>query len=395
MKIAIVCSKFPPIVGGGETIVYNQAKELGLRGHKVSVITSNISKKYQPIKENVLFEKYYIDGLEDFCVGKGSFKDVSERLYNILVKLNADVVHVHNFVPMFLISLFAKEFTSKIVFTYHNTPNPPKRILGYFSQYEMDEAFAMKVVNDSSYDLLLAGSEFYYDWAIRLGSKAHKTKLFYFWVDRSMFNPSLLSNKSEFRAKYRIPQDNFLITLPSRIIERKGILDAIRALKLLENNDLTPLLFLPTLYLPFDSKYASKVKDEIRKLGLEEQVIIPDSHIPYDQMPGVYAMSDLIIMPSHHEGLGLALLEAMSMGVPVIGTKVNGIKEIIKDGQNGLLVQSKSSQDLAKAILTLTNDKGMTERVKQNGIQFIEKKFSPKNLVAKLENYYQTLINQS
>jgi glycosyltransferase involved in cell wall biosynthesis len=391
VRIVIVASKFPPIVGGGETIVYNQAKELGLRGHTVSVITSSLPKKYKPIKEEGLFKIHYISGFEDFCLGKGSFRETCKYLHKTLKELEPDIVHVHNIIPMFLLSQFAKNLPSKIVFTYHNTPNPPKRILGYFDNFELDEAFAQKVMSSNSFDLLIAGSKFYYDWAIRLGSNKRKVKLLYFWIDGSMFNSSLLKRRNEFRTKYRISRNKFVITLPSRAIERKGALEAVQSLSILKKLGFTPTLFLPAFYRPFDQKYANRVKSEVNRLGIQDQIIIPKVHIPYEKMPGVYAMSNLVIMPSYNEGLGVALLEAMSMGVPTIGARVHGIKEVISDRQNGLLVRSKSPDELAKAIFKLSNDNDLMEKIARNGIRFIKTKFSSKKIVTRLENHYNTL----
>jgi len=182
--------------------------------------------------------------------------------------------------------------------------------------------------------------------------------------------------------------------LPSRAIERKGALEAVQSLSILKKLGFTPTLFLPAFYRPFDQTYANRVKSEVNRLGIQDQIIIPKVHIPYEKMPGVYAMSNLVIMPSYYEGLGVALLEAMSMGVPTIGTRVNGIKEIISDRQNGLLFRSKSPDELAKAIFKLSNDNDLMGKIARNGIQFIETKFSSQKIVTRLENHYNTLISK-
>jgi glycosyltransferase involved in cell wall biosynthesis len=69
-----------------------------------------------------------------------------------------------------------------------------------------------------------------------------------------------------------------------------------------------------------------------------------------NDMPSVYAAIDILVMPSLFEGLPFSLIEAMSMGRPVIASAVNGIPEIVKNGRNGILIPPRSSQALAEAI---------------------------------------------
>jgi len=72
------------------------------------------------------------------------------------------------------------------------------------------------------------------------------------------------------------------------------------------------------------------------------------------------------VLPSIHEGLGLVILEAMSVGLPVVATNVGGIPEVVKDGYNGLLFEPRNWKDLAEKITFLLNDDEMRERMGKN-----------------------------
>ena len=70
----------------------------------------------------------------------------------------------------------------------------------------------------------------------------------------------------------------------------------------------------------------------------------------------VLAVADIFILPSRWEGLPMALLEAMAVGLPVIATRVEGVEETITDGIDGLLVPPEDSDELARAIIRLLKD---------------------------------------
>ncbi len=85
------------------------------------------------------------------------------------------------------------------------------------------------------------------------------------------------------------------------------------------------------------------------KLNLKERVWFL-GEIPNEQIPSYLAAVDCFVLPSLREGFGIVLLEAQAAGVPVVGTKVGGILDIIEDGQTGLLVGPQSSQQIAEAV---------------------------------------------
>jgi glycosyltransferase involved in cell wall biosynthesis len=102
--------------------------------------------------------------------------------------------------------------------------------------------------------------------------------------------------------------------------------------------------------------------------------------------------TDIFVLPSLQEGLGLALMEAMAAGLAVIGSNVGGIKTLIREGQNGLLVNPADSNALAGAILTLLNDPLMREKLGKAGQDFIQHNFSQDKMVRETEKEYQRCL---
>jgi glycosyltransferase involved in cell wall biosynthesis len=127
----------------------------------------------------------------------------------------------------------------------------------------------------------------------------------------------------------------------------------------------------------------------IDRLGLKDRVILQ----PFRQdVPDVLAASDIFVLPSLWEAFPIALLEAMSMGKAVIGTAVDGTPEIIEDGVNGLLIGTDDiEKSLEEAIGKLCTDRGLREKLQQNAIKSIYRKYNVETLAQKNEEVYQQL----
>jgi glycosyltransferase involved in cell wall biosynthesis len=128
----------------------------------------------------------------------------------------------------------------------------------------------------------------------------------------------------------------------------------------------------------------------IRSLGIGEKVILQ----PFRQdIPDVLAGSDIYVLPSLWEAFPIALLEAMSMGKAVIGTNVDGTPEIIRDRENGLLIEIDDLEtNLERALSELSMDQGLREQLQKNAISSIYNKYTVENLARKNENIYRELV---
>jgi len=100
-------------------------------------------------------------------------------------------------------------------------------------------------------------------------------------------------------------------------------------------------------------------------------------------------LADLFVLPStEREGLGIALIEAMAEGLPVIGTKLGGIPEVIDDNVNGLLVAPGSPYELAAALEKLIEGKGIREKMGRRGRKIYEQRFSAARMNQDIEALY-------
>lgn len=115
-----------------------------------------------------------------------------------------------------------------------------------------------------------------------------------------------------------------------------------------------------------------KREDELRsltkELGLEEDVMLLG---PRSDVPEILKALDVYCLASSFEGLPLSLLEAMLVGLPAVGTEINGTRDVITHEENGLLVPSDNPEELAKALLRIINDKAFAEILAKNGRNYV------------------------
>jgi glycosyltransferase involved in cell wall biosynthesis len=112
-------------------------------------------------------------------------------------------------------------------------------------------------------------------------------------------------------------------------------------------------------------------------------------------VPDLLAAADIFVLPSLWEGLPIGLLEAMSMGKAVIATNVDGTKEIIKNNENGLLIETSNlTQDLTEAILHLSTNENLRNQLGINAKKTIQENFSASEMTKKIENLYAQVLRR-
>ena len=104
-----------------------------------------------------------------------------------------------------------------------------------------------------------------------------------------------------------------------------------------------------------------------------------------DDMPALTAALDVSVLPSRREAQGLAILEAMAVGRPVVATRVGGIPEMVRDGVSGLLVPSNDPVALAAAIVRLLQDRPLAQRLGVAGRELVRRHYRARDGLRHLE----------
>ncbi|HEY8106836.1 MAG TPA: glycosyltransferase [Gemmatimonadales bacterium] len=129
---------------------------------------------------------------------------------------------------------------------------------------------------------------------------------------------------------------------------------------------------------------------QARRLGVDGAVVFAGYQT--DVVPA-YAAMDVFVLPSRYEGFGIVFLEAMALGVPVVGTRVVGSEDAVVDGVTGLLVPHGDAPALAAAVLRLFADAALREAIRAQAARKVAQDHSRESMAARTESFYRELLH--
>jgi glycosyltransferase involved in cell wall biosynthesis len=216
----------------------------------------------------------------------------------------------------------------------------------------------------------------------RLGYIPRKVSTIYNGVDITMW-PVSKSQRQQKRLELRLEAQNLLIGTVGRLDTQKDHGVLLQALSKLKSR-------LPWHCVIIGSGPSlENLQAQLRCLSLEKQVWLIGER---EDIPAWLSSFDLFVLPSLWEGLPNSLLEAMAMGLPAIASAVDGIPEIIEDGQNGLLVPSGDPLALSEKIEALAADPERRQRLGKAARETIAQRFTLINMLSGYEAAYEGLM---
>ncbi len=207
-------------------------------------------------------------------------------------------------------------------------------------------------------------------------------------VSTADYSPERFSEteKVQIRDELGIQSDDILVTMVSRVIRSKGVIEYAATAKNI-NADHPRVRFL--LIGPED-KENRDVLNSTELAELKKHVIWPG---PKSNIAAILASSDIFVLPSAYaEGIPRVLLEAASIGLPVITTQSPGCTEVVEDGVNGFLIPVSDEDALGKAILKLIQQPELRKRFGAVSRQKAIKKFDLSVVTAQTSSTYQELL---
>ncbi len=181
-------------------------------------------------------------------------------------------------------------------------------------------------------------------------------------------------------------QEGPVVGIIARLSDVKGHVYLIRAMKkILKDFPDAQLLIVG------EGRMERELSRLVEELKIKKSVFF----IPrYQNIAELLYIMDVFVMPSLKEGLGLGLMEAMAGAKAVVGSAVGGIKTLIKDKENGLLVAPQDADGLASAIRELLNDPGRAAIMGNNARLFITREFSLDEMLDKTEEVYKECLSE-
>jgi glycogen synthase len=211
------------------------------------------------------------------------------------------------------------------------------------------------------------------------------------FIDVEDFNPLKL-DLTDIKKEFHIPEDKKMLFVPRRMTEKNGVIFPTLALrKVLEKHPDTILVYAGT------GEQMPAIKNEVEKQGLGENVMLLGT-VAHNKMKYLYGVADVVLVPSIHsygveEATSISALEAMGSSSPVIAGAVGGLKEIISDHEDGILVKEKDTEALSEAIIEVLDSPELGEKLARNARRKIEKEYSHLFAAEKYEQIYHEAIN--
>jgi len=298
-------------------------------------------------------------------------------LYLILSKGSFDLVHTHGYFADIIAMPVCKFLGIHHIATCHGFISNDRKLDIYM---KLDKLMLRFVDN------IIAVSTEIKNILVRSGIDESHINVIQNAVPNLYQIDSIAECRTEKRKKYSIGEEETLIGYVGRLSKEKGVRYLIEAASLLKRKVKTFKLIIIG-----EGPEKKELEYLTRSKGLEQYIIFAGFQRDIEKwLPAL----DLFILPSLTEGTPMALLEAMSMGIPVIATSVGGVPMIVKSGVNGLLVAPADSKELGLNILTLINNPDLRCKVATNGIRTIKERFDIKEWCDKIERQYDELLQK-
>jgi len=374
MKIGIVCY---PTFGGSGVVATELGLELSKRGHEVHFITYS-----QPVRLELLSNKvhYHEVNVPEYPLFHYQPYELalSSKLVDMVKLHKIEVLHVHYAIPHAYAAYMAKKMLQEegiylpIVTTLHGTDIT---LVGSHPFYKSAVTFS---INKS--DAVTSVSQSLKEDTIRLFNIKRDIEVIPNFIDLSKYQHSFTDCQRDMMAN----KDEKIITHISNFRPVKRIPDIIKIFYKIQKEIPAKLMMVG------DGPEKESAEELCKKLGIEDKVVFFGQSNEIDK---ILCFSDLFLLPSETESFGLAALEAMAFGVPVISSNTGGIPEVNKHDISGLLSNVGDIDDMIKNALHILQNEEIFKRFKTNA-RAEANHFDIHNIVPYYEDVYKSVLHK-
>jgi glycosyltransferase involved in cell wall biosynthesis len=288
---------------------------------------------------------------------------------------NYHVLHAHGY--------FASVF-ARIAGILVGLPHIITHVHSAYIDYQKKHLFMEKTLSLWT-DRIICVSRAVQKWVVEAEKiKIRKTTVIYNGVKPMTGAAPDAGHSVALRQELEIPERDTVFAVIASLTPNKGhhvLLESFRTL-LRDHPD-------ATLLVVGDGPLRAELEARARQLMIDQKVIFTGMRTDIHEL---LSISDVCLLPSlFREGLGMALIEAMEAGLPVIGTDIGGIPEVINNGENGFLVPPGKPEALAHAMMSFAKDKELRIRMGRRSRQLYEEMFTLSNMIRQIETLYDRL----
>ena len=372
MKIGIVCY---PTFGGSGVLATELGKALADKGHMVHFITYQQPVRLLEFNANIFYHEVRVPTypLFDYPPYESA---LSSAMVDVIINNQIDLLHVHYAIPHASAAYMAKKILESmgknipVITTLHGTDIT---LVGRDKTYAPVVSFS---INQS--DAITAVSYNLRDETNKIFKVHKEIQVIQNFVDVKRFNKKPID---AFR-KVIAPNNEKIIIHASNFRKIKRVEDVVRIFAKINREIPSKLLLVgdgPERPIAENMCRELNLCDDLRFVGKQEQ------------MEEILPTGDLFLLTSEYESFGLAALEAMAAGVPVISTNAGGLPEINVHGKTGFMGNVGDVESMSKHAIELLGNEEMLKQFKINALEQA-KLFDIHNIIPKYEELYNKFL---
>ena len=400
MKALFYTREFPPYVYGGAGVhVEYLATELAkLMEIDVRCFGDQDEKSGNLTVKGFPFDNPVFDNTNDKL--KAVLKTLSTCIQMNADNIDADIVHCHTWYAQFAGIVAKLCYGIPLVITTHSLEplRPWKREqlgLGYDAS-----SWVEKTAIEMADAVIAVSKETKEDVLKYFDVDEEKIKVIYNGINLEEY---IITEETSTLEEYGIDKSKPYVLFVGRITRQKGIIHLVNAIKYIDPDTQVVLC----AGAPDTAEIGKEMEDSVNEVKQNrDNIIWIDKMLDKKEVIQLYSHADVFCCPSIYEPFGIINIEAMSCETAVVASAVGGIKEVVVDGETGILVPleqqdiapfepidpDKFAKDLAVGINKLVNNKELTETMAKNGRKRVEDFFDWTAIAQQVEGLYKSLI---
>jgi len=379
LRIGITCY---PTFGGSGVIATEIGTSLARRGHRVHFICYDIPFRLDGFQENVFFHEVEVREYPLFDHSSYTIA-LASKMVEVSTYERLDLLHVHYAIPHATSAYLARQILGReapqVITTLHGTDIT---VVGFDPSFLPITRFSI-----TQSDAVTVPSEYlkratYENLQVPPSVEIEVIPNF---VDCEKFKPIDRKDSGQARKLLGRAADPDpggerppLLIHNSNFRPLKRIEDVLRIFEQVRTE--VPAL----LVLVGDGPERSRMEGAAREMGLAPFVCFLGKQLNFVE---VLQNGDVFLLPSQTESFGLAALEALSCGVPVVGSRVGGMPEVIADGETGFLFEVGDVQSMARSVLSLLKDPALYGRISRAARASALNRWNMESMIDRYENY--------
>ncbi|MGE5672804.1 MAG: N-acetyl-alpha-D-glucosaminyl L-malate synthase BshA [Mycobacterium leprae] len=373
MRIAMVCY---PSVGGSGIVASELAKQLASRGHEIHIVSSDVPFRLHSFYENIFFHQVETPSYALFKEPPYLLA-LANKLVELHRQVGLDIIHAHYAIPHATAAFLAREMIGpggpKVVTTLHGTDIT---LMGADPSFTESIAFS---INRS--DAVTAVSR-----SLRADTYKNLPVTAEIEVIYNFLECQDWRRVEDPHCCHIVHPGEKVVVHMSNFRQVKRTEDVVKVFSWIAKAMPARLLLIgegPELPLCRELVNRLGLKDRVQFMGNQESVV------------PLLSKADLFLLPSSQESFGLAALEAMACGVPVISTDVGGLPEVVVDGETGYLCGLGDVESMAAKAIGLLQDSVMHREFSEAAVRLVRTTFCAARIVPQYEELYQRVLGQS